>query len=370
MKKIKFLCFIALALFSAACSQKNENICTFNGVLENPELEGKKVYLYDYADKTLLDSAVIESGHFTFADTVSSAKIGFVQTERTETARYYLYYIMEPGTVYGDLVTDSLSGTPLNDAYYKYQSQKFELEAQIMEAAETASLATPEEAEAANALFDSTYNVLLAEFKQCTHKFYEDNKDNVLGVLALETLCEVEEYNVEQFNAILADASPIVRDYPSILKKVKKLQQMENTSVGKHYIDVDILDSETGKMQKLSDYIEGKVALIDFWASWCGPCRRAIPYVAEMYSKYAGKGLTVIGLNVWDSPEKQAEIIKAMNMNWIQIADTTSENIVSTTYSVEGIPHIMLIDANGTIVARNLDENTMEKAIKEALELK
>ena len=89
-----------------------------------------------------------------------------------------------------------------------------------------------------------------------------------------------------------------------------------------------------------------------------------------MNSKYASKGLTVIGLNVWDTPEKQAEVVKSLNMNWIQIADTTSENIVSTTYGVNGIPHIMLIDANGTIVARNLNESNMESAIKEALNIK
>ena len=253
MKKIKFLCFIALALFSAACSQKNENICTFNGVLENPELEGKKVYLYDYADKTLLDSAVIESGHFTFADTVSSAKIGFVQTERTETARYYLYYIIEPGTVYGDLVTDSLSGTPLNDAYNKYQSQKFELEAQIMEAAETASLATPEEAEAANAKFDSIYTRIFEEYKKCTRDFFDKNKDNILGVLAAENLFQVEEAcTLEKFNGIIANAAPIVRDYPAIQKLVERLEILENTAPGKHYIDVEVLDSGTGEIQKLS----------------------------------------------------------------------------------------------------------------------
>ena len=374
MKKIKFLCILALALFSASCSQKDNNICTFNGVLNNPVLEGKKVYLYDYKDKTLLDSAIIENGKFTFTDTVSQAKIGYVKTERVETVGYYLYYIMEPGSVYGDLVTDSLSGTPLNDAYYQYNIRKSELEETAIAAMEEASLAENEEdnetAKAVAAKIDSIYAQILEEYKECTRKLFDDNKDNILGVLAAENLFEIYEDDIEQFYEIISTASPLVREYPSIQKRVERLKTLENTAPGKQYTDVEVLDSQTGELQKLSHYIDGKVALIDFWASWCGPCRRAIPYVAEMNSKYASKGLTVIGLNVWDTPEKQAEVVKSLNMNWIQIADTTSENIVSTTYGVNGIPHIMLIDANGTIVARNLNESNMESAIKEALNIK
>lgn len=369
MKKITIVCFAALALFSISCSQKEKNMCTFNGALNDARLDGKTVYLYDYKDKTLLDSAVIENGMFTFSDTVNEAKIGFVQTEPLESVRYYLYYIMEPGTVYGDLVTDSLSGTPLNDTYYNYQKRKYDIEAEVMAAVEKASLATPDEADAANATFDSVYNALFNEYKKCTSQFFDDNKGNILGVLAAENLCQAESYGLKEFTEILAGAAPVVRDYPSIQRLLEHLQILENTAPGKQYVDVDLLDTETGEMRKLSSYIDGKVTLIDFWASWCGPCRRAIPYIAEMYGKYADKGLTVVGLNVWDTPEKQAEVIKLLNMTWIQVADTTSEKTVSKIYGVNEIPQILLIDANGIIVARNLDVNNMEGVITKTLGL-
>ena len=105
--------------------------------------------------------------------------------------------------------------------------------------------------------------------------------------------------------------------------------------------------------------------MIDFWASWCGPCRAEIPNIAEMHKKYADKGVVVIGLNVWDKPDAQRKTIETMNMTWLQLADTTK--VATDTYGVNGIPQIMLIGKDGTILARDLRGEAIEVAIVEAL---
>ena len=112
--------------------------------------------------------------------------------------------------------------------------------------------------------------------------------------------------------------------------------------------------------------IKGKVALIDFWASWCRPCRAEIPNIKKIYEKYGGKDLVVISLNVWDKPEAQAKAIKDLGMTWTQLTDATRN--ATDTYGVDGIPQILLIGKDGVIIARNLRGEEIEKAVKKALE--
>ena len=144
------------------------------------------------------------------------------------------------------------------------------------------------------------------------------------------------------------------------------MQQKETTKEGARYVDVDLVDFKTGNAVKLSDYVDGKIALVDFWASWCRPCRAEIPHIASIYKKYGNK-IVVISLNVWDDPDAQAAAIQEMKMNWIQLTDPT-ENNVTSLYGVEGIPQIMLIGADGTILARDLRGDEIEEAVKKALE--
>ena len=87
--------------------------------------------------------------------------------------------------------------------------------------------------------------------------------------------------------------------------------------------------------------------------------------IAKIYAKYADKGLVVIGLNVWDKPENQRKTIETMKMSWIQLSDTT--NNATNVYGIAGIPQIMVIDDDGTILARNLRGEEIEKVVIEAL---
>ena len=142
------------------------------------------------------------------------------------------------------------------------------------------------------------------------------------------------------------------------------LRKLEATKAGQAYVDIDVIDYQTGNAAKLSDYVAGKIALVDFWASWCRPCRAEIPNIANIYKKYGDK-IAVISLNVWDESESQAETIKELKMNWIQLTDTTKK--ATEAYGINGIPQIMLIGADGTILARDLREGAIEEAIVNAL---
>ena len=119
----------------------------------------------------------------------------------------------------------------------------------------------------------------------------------------------------------------------------------------------------------LSDFIgKGNYVLMDMWASWCGPCKGEIPNLARLHNQYKDKGLTVIGLFVWDKQENLKKAMESEGITWPQIVDEESKS--TQVYGVDGIPHIILFSPDGTILKRNLRGDAMIKTVEEIMNRK
>ena len=134
------------------------------------------------------------------------------------------------------------------------------------------------------------------------------------------------------------------------------------------YTDITGTDAD-GKPIALSDFIgKGNYVLMDMWASWCGPCKGEIPNLARLHNQYKDKGLTVIGLFVWDKQEDLKKAMESEGITWPQIVDEESKS--TQVYGVDGIPHIILFSPDGTILKRNLRGDAMIKTVEEIMNRK
>ena len=151
-------------------------------------------------------------------------------------------------------------------------------------------------------------------------------------------------------------------------KMLESLRSVENTTEGKMFTDFTVTGDD-GKEQRLSDYVgKGDYVLADFWASWCGPCRMELPNIKKIYDKYNGKGLTVIGIAVWDKPEDTRKAIEEEQIPWPQILN--AGHVPTDIYGIQGIPHIILFGPDGTIIARNLRGDDMAAKVDEVMKKK
>lgn len=128
---------------------------------------------------------------------------------------------------------------------------------------------------------------------------------------------------------------------------------------------VDFAATHNGKTQHLSDYVgKGKLVVADFWASWCGPCRKEIPNLINIYNKY-GQRVTVLGVATWDEPEETEKAIAELKIPYPQMIN--AQNAGSDAYSITGIPEIIVFAPDGTILHRGLRGKALEKAVADFL---
>ena len=136
------------------------------------------------------------------------------------------------------------------------------------------------------------------------------------------------------------------------------------SAAGQKFIDFEC--EYDGKVQKLSDYVgKGQYVLVDFWASWCGPCKAEIPNLIKVYNAYKSDRFNVIGVATWDKPKDTLKAMEQLGIPYPQILN--AQEAGSKAYGIQGIPQIILFGPDGTILKRDLRGDDIEKTVKEYL---
>lgn len=364
MKKLLFACFAVLLM--AACGPKNHY--SIEGVVADPEAEGATIYIFGNGH-TPLDSVVITNGAFAFEGTVEEAFCGRIAGRNDQhTWGCQTFVVIEPGKIHVDIDNDIASGTRLNDAYNAVV-EKHGLKAimekgyKMMEGMETAdSLSQRVMREEFNKYRDEVYQPC---YVAVMHDLIDGQSDNVLGLYAAKTLAQYGLITVADLEQKMADPNSLFAKDSIMQVVLANLRNLDATSAGHHFVDFECIQP-TGEMGHLSDVIAGKLALVDFWASWCSPCREEISTnLIRLSKQYAKQGLLVVGVDVWDQIDKHAAAVEQLGIPYPQVIDTTRN--ATNLYGIQGIPEIMLIAPDGTIIARDLRGGDIEDAIVNAL---
>ena len=221
---------------------------------------------------------------------------------------------------------------------------------------------------------EAKMEALEKNYDETVGKFVDERiaiiKKNPSGKLALAALKDVwNNLETEQQQDVLGCLKGEAAQDSTVLEYRAVLDTKLATAPGQMFTDFTVIqdpDNAEASTVKFSDYVgKGKYVLVDFWASWCGPCKREIPNIAAVYDKYKGDDFDVLSVAVWDEPKATAEAAAEHGVVWNQIVN--AQRIPTEIYGIEGIPHIMLVGPDGVIIKRDLRGEDIEKAVAEAL---
>ena len=364
MKKFTYL--LAVAAVCTACNSGN-NGYTVTGTVEGAA-DGDTVYLETVKGRQFvkLDSAVIKGGTFTFKGTQDTAVNRYISYKAAGKDGAAIDFFLENGKIKINLSQEnnSATGTANNDAYQEIKTQINGLNKQMMNIYESMSdtTLTAEQREAKGKEMKDLENSMISAIKAGINK----NIANPVGVF----LFKQTFYNnsTDENEALLQQIPANFQNDETIVRIKEMTDKQKKTAVGTLFVDFEMQTPE-GKTVKLSDYVgKGKVVLVDFWASWCGPCRREMPNLVEAYAKYKGKNFEIVGVSLDQDGAAWKEAIKKMDMTWPQMSDLKFWQCEGAQlYAVNSIPHTVLIDGSGKIIARGLHGEELQAKIAEVV---
>ena len=365
MKKVIFGVGLAL-LF--ACSGKNSGTATgytISGTAEGAQ-DGDTVYLCEmqgFFSMIPLDSAYVKDGRFEFKGETEGATLRFLMPMHGGKPIGMSMFVLENADIKATLTKegkdDKYEGGPNQKLYEQFLEGENKLAAQ-MEGPWTIVYDSISDEAAKNAA-QKTLDSLRIEQSKYHKQFIIDNVPSALSDMLLGySLQELSEEDQEEILELFGEKQP---DYPVYKTIMAERKAAQATALGAQYTDL-AMPSPEGKTIKVSDYVgKNKYTLVDFWASWCGPCRGEMPTVVKAYADFHDKGFEVVGVSLDNDKAAWVKAIADLKMPWPQMSDLKGwECEGAQLYNVKSIPSNILIDQQGRIIAKDLrGDNLLDK---------
>ncbi len=374
MKRILLLCLLA---FSFSC-EKEMTTYTINGEAIGVA-DGSEVRLQELVNNrpVVLSRGTVENEKFTFTGSVENEAMHYINIKGVQSS---LPFILENAVIdmnisYGDLNNSVVSGTKNNELLHTFGQKLREvgLKNQDLNTAYQEAQSTGNQTEMQD--IAKSFETNKAAQMDYELNFVKSNKDYLMSVIVLERMMHSKNFSALDIKELF-DALPQDLQEGAAGKNVTKfLKPMLATAEGAKAPNFEAPNPE-GKLLALNDITsKNEVTIVDFWAAWCGPCRKENPNLVRIYEKYHDKGLEIVGVSL-DGNSRQknpkAAWLKAIQVDglkWQQVSNLKYfEDPIAQSYNINAIPATFVLDKEGKIIGKGLRGQALELKIAELLD--
>lgn len=364
---------VLLGVYATANAQQQY---TVRGNVTGFTAPGKVFLLFRDGDRKVFDSTTIQDGKFTFEGTVEDPTDAAMyiranrlpgqpsEQESRTSERENIRFMLEPGTVLIEgehLNIAKVTGKSQQDytAFHQAVDQASDSAYQVWKA----QLGTLPEDSAAS--FHRLLFARAAKSREASLRFVLSHPDSYISydVFKQNTVYIIDPKELELMRKAL---EPAFGERPQFTIAAGRLDMALKLAIGQPALPFTQTDNN-GKEVSLSD-VKGKYVLIDFWASWCGPCRQEYPHLKSAYAQFKDKNFEIVGVSLDDKKELWLGAIQSNGFKWIQLSDLKGrQNAIAQAYGVAAIPQNFLIDPQGKIIAKNLRGAALEETLMQVI---
>lgn len=355
---------LVLSLLIPVFSCQN-NQFTFTGKIDGMQ-DGDSVFInrFTNAEWEMYDTLIVKNNEFSMTGKADSCEILSFWIRNNNGSYYQGFFFSEPGkiTLNADDEKTTIGGTPLNDLYQQISDSIYGFSDRIAALYETSDPSSADVARKSEALQQ--------EVKAYLQKKITENADNQLGLFL--TLSNSSLFAPEEMEALIASLPEKTRNNPAIKSISATIEQLKKNAVGQPYTDFEMSTPE-GNPIKISDIVsKNKITVLDFWASWCGPCMAEAPDMVRLYQKVHAQGVEFVGVSLDTDEKAWKKAIADKGMTWPQGSELKDwqHNNGAKLYTVEGIPYTVVLSQEGTILAKGLRTEQLEDFIEATLSKK
>jgi peroxiredoxin len=364
-----FLAILILLVIGCKNNETNKNKFTFDITVIGKDTGS--LFFQFYNSPQTSEKVSIKNGKASFTSQTIEPSAGVIFCKENGISHVF-YIFSEPNAkmkVLLDFKTDKVvvSGSKINDEYYQLEKNKFA----TLEAKEKQLFANIDPKLFNNpATFDSLQklsNLYKEQRKQIVIDYIAANKNSYVG-LGLLFAYNLQTLDLAMLKTGFASLSSSLQSTTTGQAIVGMINHHQKAEVGENAPNFTLPSSKKVSI-KLSEFCKNKkLVLVDFWASWCGPCRNENPNVVAAYNKFKNKGFDIISVSIDEDANKWMKAVEDDKLSWLQVNDNKGwESPTIKEYGVSGIPSNFLIDNQGKILAKNLRGPELDNKIEEFL---
>ncbi len=363
MNATKFFLGLATAvLTTTACQSNNFKI---NGVAEGFE-DGDTIVLYEAINNQALDTIIVKDGKFSYKGESDSVIVcALMPTDNSASVLFF----REKGTinvVLSKTNESKVSGTTANDAWQAMNDKQAEIQAKAQDLLAPIYGGGEDISETQRDSIINQYNLLQQQMTDNLLESIEANIGNEYGYFVLTQMSGNGLFDNDKVEELIGKMPENFKQRQAIQDIIAAIENTKKTDIGHTLEDIILPTPETLEMNVLDEVKKNKITVLDFWASWCGPCCREMPFMKSLLEKNSEKGFGIVGISLDQDVDAWKGAISELGMTWPQVWDNQQKT--AEAFNVQAIPFTVVVDQQGTILAKDLRGTELEAFVQEQLE--